>query len=302
MIEPAPKTALSSTRRTFMLGAAGTMATAAMVAVASPASAASSYSVIAKLPGEVSRISNVVTTTGGKKLYENILVNINGDPARIFVPHSAAKVKGAAAVWFFHAAGSTHSALNSAFKYSAELVTDQGAISICQYLGGDTYTSNAAVQHQKNGYAYLKARFPISLNFLRSNSGGGAMACAAYGGKLIPNVRGLYLASSVYDMEKLYASDPARIGPAYGNSVAAVRATNPARLAASAWKSSNVRACLADPSGVDPYVPVKDHGGALLTKIAGVAKEASARYYLGGGHQVPSWVSKDMLSAFARWL
>jgi hypothetical protein len=289
-------------RRALLTAAAAGIATLALnSAGAIPAFAATNP--IPTLPGEVSRLTNQVTARGNKQ-YENILVSINGDLARIMVPWTA--IPGSStkvgAVWFYHASGSSHAALNSAFKYPAELCVDQGAVAICQNAGGDQYTNQIAQKAQKDGWAYLSSVFSVGFNLLRANSGGGALACATYAAKLIPLVRGMYLASSAYDMEKLYATSPDRIGAAYGNSPSLLAQSNPARLSGGYWAGARVRVVGADSSNPDPVLPYADHGLALTTKITGHAIENSTKLYYDGGHQVPSWTSSDMMSAFQRWV
>ena len=288
-------------RRGLLTAAAAGIASVALsTAAAGPAFGATSP--IPALPGEVSRLTNQVTSRGGKK-YENVLVSIRGDLARVMVPWTA--VPGSptkvGVVWFYHASGSTHAALNNAFKSPAELCVDQGAVAICQNAGGDQYTNQIAQRAQKDGWAYISSVFAVGLNLLRANSGGGALACATYAAKLMPLIRGMYLASGVYDMEELHASNPSRIGPVYGNSPSQLAQSNPARLSGGYWAGARVRVVGADPSRPDPVVPYSRHGLALVTKIEGDAIEGSEKRYFDGGHQVPSWTSLDMMSAFQRW-
>ncbi|MGL4339114.1 MAG: hypothetical protein ACRCSP_01630 [Rhodoglobus sp.] len=289
-------------RRHILKIAAAGAATLVMTNMTS-GSAFATTSPIPLLPGEISRLTNQITRIG-KVPYENVLVSINGDLARLMIPWTAipGSTNRVGVVWFYHAAGSSHSALSSAFKYSSELCVDQGAVTICQNAGGSQYTNVIAQTAQRNGWTYMSSVFSVGVNLLRANSGGGSLACATYAEKLIPQVRGMYLASGSYDMEKLYATDPARIGLAYNNDPALVAASNPARLGPEFWAGSRIRVACADPSEPDPIVPSTDHGLALINKIQGYAIENSSRFYLGGGHQVPSWTSLDMMAAFQRWL
>ncbi|WP_157802258.1 hypothetical protein [Diaminobutyricimonas aerilata] len=256
---------------------------------------------IPKLPGEVSRLANQVSAGG--TLYDNIEVSIGGDRARIFVPQSVRPGSKtlAGVVWFYHATGSTHSSLNSAFKYPAELAVDNGAISICQNLGGSIYTNPKAVEAQVAGWNWIKNLFTIRANFLRANSGGGAMASFTLGKKLMPYISGLYMANSIYDVEERYRATPDRIGPAYNWDEALMRAYNPANLPGSAWTGSRIRVVVSDSSHPDVVLPQAAHGLALIRDAKPTALETTVRTH-ALGHQIPGWVNSDMISTFGRWL
>ena len=203
--------------------------------------------------GEVSRTS-AVTPRGVH--YENITVSISGDKAQLFVPlTSIPRSAPVGVVWYYHANGSTYSAMNGAFKYSGELLVDQGAVCFCPNLGGSLWTSQAALNYHARAVSYLKNVFTIGVGFLRGNSGGGSMACWAYGKNLVPAAKGLYLANGTYDMEDLASRDPIRIAPVYGNSAAAIIATNPARLPSSSWTGKRIRVVVSDAAHPDIIVP-----------------------------------------------
>lgn len=281
-------------RRRTLLGAA--MASGLLSVTAAPTAAAASP--IPKLPGELSRTS-AVTAKGVP--YENITVSINGDKAQLFVPHTAIPNKTVVGViWYYHATGSTYSALNSAYKYSAELSVDQGAVCFCPNYGGSLWVNATAVNHQAAAIAYLKSVFVIGLSFLRGNSGGGGLMCWAYGKNLIPGARGMYLANAAYDMAEVWDRAPERIAPSYNYDRAAMEATNPARLDASVWKGKRIRVVVSDAANPDPVLPAEGHGLALVAKSAGLAVENSILYH-SLGHQIPSAANKDMIAAFNRW-
>lgn len=268
---------------------------------ASPAVAATAP----PLPYEVSRISNVTTTSGGKVLYDNILVDIGGDKARIFLPQSIKRGSTTAvgAVWFHHGGGSSQDALNGGFKYPGELVVDNGAIAICINAGGTQYTNAYAQQCQVNAWKYLSALFTVRMNFLRPTSAGGALASYVYGRKLIPYLRGLYMVNGLYDLEWLYKKDTEKRSGlllAFGNSPSKIAAGNPARIPASAWSGSNVKVLVSDAAHPDPTVDAKYNGLALLDLIKPVAADAQVRYH-SSGHDTPSFAHKDMIASFAKW-
>lgn len=298
-------------RRSILVGAASGVAFALLPM--SSALAAPNYGVIPKLPGETQRTETKYTSNGTP--YEMIDVNISGDLARLFVPHTAkpSLTKGVAVVWYYHANGSRYTALSSAFIWPAERGVEMGAIAICpDYAGASAWTNSDAIKAQKNAVAWIKSQWYVGLSFLRANSGGGSLMTLAYGNRWIPGQRGMYLASATYDMEDLYDRDPGRIGPAYAADIPTAGPTpwalskfNAARLPATAWAGSRIRVAAATN---DTVVPADKHGLALLGKAAPVAIEATSRTFttpLGvgiGGHYVPDWVNGDMVTTFQSWL
>lgn len=268
-------------------------------------SATAAYAALTpKLPSEISRIAGVVTPSG-KKLYDNIEVDIGGDRARIFVPqalsvNSSARV---GAVWFHHASGSDHNAMNGGFKYPAELVVDQATIAICINAGGTQYTNAYAQQAQKNAWAYLTSLFAVRMNFLRATSGGGALATYTYANKLIPYIRGLYMVNAAYDLESIESQSPARWGSVvgvYGNDKEVLVANNPSRIPAEAWAGSNVKVVVSDAAHPDLVVDPDANGLALINRVTGVAADAQLAYHTLG-HNTPSFTNKDMITTFGKW-
>jgi hypothetical protein len=287
------------TRRTLLLGAAGAAAGVGIVPLTGvAANAAANYSVVPKLPAEVSRLDTQTSRFGQK--YEAIDVSIDGDLTRLFVPHGVKKkpstVKNAV-VWYYHATGSNYTALSNAFKYSAEMVLKEGAICICPNYGGDLWINDKAIALQKRAAQWLGNVFTIGLAFGRANSGGAALMTYAYGMNLVPAMRGIYSASGALNVEDLYAKDASRIGPAYGNDLAKIKATNPTRLAASAWKGKRMRFVM---SNGDPIATPALHGGLIIKNAGTGAVEASARMH-DGGHTIPTFTHQDMIDAFKRW-
>lgn len=281
--------------------AAGAAAVSATSLAAAPAFAAPS----APLPGEVSRIANVVTASPGRKLYDNIEVNILGDRARIFLPQSV--IKGATtavgAVWFYHGGGSSHNALNGGFKYPGELIVDQGAIAICINAGGTQYSNTIAQQAQVNAWNWLKTSFNVRKNYLRATSAGGALGTYTYARKLIPYIRGLYMVNGLYDLEQLYArgnDEQYYVGLAFNNDPALIAASNPARLSAAFWAKSKVKVLVSDAEHPDTVVEPVPNGIALINKITPVALDAQLAYHTLG-HDTPSWSNRDMITTFATW-
>ncbi|WP_133540882.1 hypothetical protein [Microbacterium sp. BK668] len=243
--------------------------------------------------------------TGSGNPYEVIDVSISGDRTRLFVPHVSppSSTSWVAVLWYYHANGSSYTAVSSAFKYGADPLVDYGAISVCGDNGGPNEFANAkAVTAHRNAIAYVTALWRVYYSFGRSNSGGGALMCWAFGTGMVPRRHGMYLASSVYDMESLYEQDPTRVGYPYGYSTAALQATNPARLGPSAWTGMRIRSSY---STVDERVPPQDHCLALTSRAAPVAVEASLLPHDGGGtangHWVPGTINREMVSTFRRW-
>lgn len=294
-------TGSGTSRRTVLAVAAAGLAVGALglPGAVPSASAAPSYSPIPLLPGEVSR-TDTRTTRLKKKKYECIDVAIQGDLARIFVPHTA--IPGSktnyGCVWFYHSNGSTHTALDGAYRYGAEMAVDEGAICVCPNYGGSLWTTQASIQHQVNASLYMTSVWRLGLNFMRANSGGGPLMTYAYGNGLVPRTRGIYLANAAYDMEDLYARDPARIGPVYDDDPAAIAATNPAHLPASSWTGGRIKVVVSE---TDPIVPPAQHGIALVTAAAPVAADTRVQWHTEG-HVVPAWTQQDMIATFKSWM
>ncbi|PTL72658.1 hypothetical protein C1I63_07225 [Rathayibacter caricis DSM 15933] len=289
-------------RRALLLSSAAAAGVGATLVVASPASAAPNYSVIPRLPGEISR-TDTATSRVGRKKYEVIDVVISGDRARLFVPHSAKPGTAVSMIWYYHASGSNYAALSGAYQYSADQAVDQGLVSICPNYGGSLYTNPVALAAQTKAAAWVTSVWTVSASLLRSNSGGGTLLAWAYGKRMVPAIRGAYHASGSFDMEDLSRRDPSRVLPIYGNDPAAVRAANPLRLPESAWAGARLR---VTGSSEDELVPLEMHGGRFYRRALPQAKEATIVVHSGedrpNGHTVPSSTNADMLTTFARWL
>lgn len=286
-------------RRTIL---AASVAGAGAVAFATPALAAGDFGAVRKLPGEVSRMATATSRTGRKR-YEIIDVVVAGDRARLFVPHAAppSQSVGATMLWYYHSLNANHTALSSAFAYSADLAVDRGIVSICPTYGGGTYTSDRAIEIQVAVAAWASSLWRIEASLLRSDSGGGPLLAWAYGKRLVPRVLGAYLASSSYDLEERAASEPQKVLPHFRDA-AAIAAANPARLPQEVWRNARLR---ITGSPDDVVVPFAKHGKALHAKALPVAKEATLRSHPGegpGGHTAPSFTNKEMLEYFTRWL
>lgn len=254
------------------------------------------------LPGEYYRKANQVTPAG--TLYDNIVVRINGDSARLHVPQTVKPGAAVGVTWFYHGAGSDHNALDGGFKTSAASVVDRGGIAICQTAGGTLYSHPTAVALQVAGYSWISGIYAVTGSTLRATSGGGALACETYAAKLIPNIVGLYNVNAVYDIYSLWASGgefQASVVAAFGNDPAAVAAANPARHGASAWAGAKIRVVVSQPNSSDITVPPEKHGLALLSLASPVAAEASLRAHTNG-HATPSFSVTDFQTASARWL
>lgn len=284
-------------RRNLLTGVA--LGAASLLLPPTVASAAPSYEAVPKLPYEVAR-ADTQTTRIGKKKFEIIDIEFSGDRSRILVPHGVTPGKSgtpANIVWFYHSFGSTHEAMTSAYLYSAMMCLDRGWVCIGPNFGGDQWVNTRAIWFQKEISRYMGTFFNIQHSFLRANSGGGALMSYAYGKRSVPQVRGMYLANAVYDMEDIFQRDPVRVGPAYNNDPALVAATNPARLHINAWMGTRIRSVV---SASDEVVPPQSHGVALVEKALPVAREATLVWH-DGGHYVPDLVHADMVSAFTRW-
>ena len=283
-----------------MLSTAGA-ATLGFAALGAPAAHAATTPT---LPGEVSRLANVRTQRSGA-LYDNVEVDIGGDRARLFIPQTLSMQSAAmvGAVWFYHAASSSHNALNGGFKYPGELVVEQNAIAICINAGGTEYTNAIATTAQKNAWTYLSSLYTVRRNFLRATSFGGSLGCYTYGKKLIPYIRGLYMVNGLYDNEWLYAYDTknqAHVGDAYNNDPTLIKGTNPARISATPWTSSRVKVLVSDDAHPDNVVVPSRNGLALIEKIKPVAADAQVMYHTLG-HETPGFAHTDMMKTFAQW-
>lgn len=293
-----PRGAVS--RRGLLLLAA-TGVGAAIVSVPQKASAAVP-SPSPTLPGEYFRKANQLTAAG--TLYDNIVVRINGDSARLHVPQSIKPGASTGVVWFYHGAGSDHNALDGGFKTSAASVVDRGGIAICQTAGGTLYSHPTAVALQVAGYSWISGIYSVTGNTLRATSGGGALACETYGAKLIPNIVGMYNVNAVYDVYALYASGgefAASVINAFGDDPVAIAAANPARHPQSAWAGAKTRIIVSQPNSSDLTVPPEQHGLKLLSLASPVATEASLRAHTTG-HATPSFSVTDFATASARWI
>jgi hypothetical protein len=285
-------------RRTFVVGAG--LGLVAAAAGAAPAQAVPNYSVIPTLPGEVTRTDTKLSRIG-KKPYETIDVVNLGDRARLYVPHAMAPRSrtAGAVVWFYHSHGSSYTAMDGPYAYSGMLLVDQGAVSVCPYFGGvNTWTTQRALTHQTNWSKYMSSVFTIGRAFARANSGGGSLMTYAYGTDMVPAMRGMYLANATYDMEDLYARDPARVGPPYNNDPALIAATNPARLPQSSWSRKRLKTVV---SLVDPVVPPQQHGLALASLAQPVAADVRIQYH-NDGHNMPAFANQDMIATFKAWV
>jgi hypothetical protein len=288
-------------RRLFVTGATGAALALTLQQITATGVQAATA---ATLPNEVSRLANVTTGSAGRKLYDNILVNINGDRARIFLPQAVVRGQKTAvgAVWFYHGGGSNQDAMNGGFKYPAELVVDKGAIAICINAGGNQYTNDVAKTSQVNAWKYLSGLFPVRMNFLRATSAGGALACYTYGKKLIPYIKGMYLVNGLYDLEGASSviQAQANVAAAFGNNPALVAANNPARFPASNWTGANVKVLVSDAAHPDLVVPPTKNGLALIDKITPVAADARTTFHTLA-HDTPSFAHKDMIATFGAW-
>ena len=301
-IDPNLAHAASVSRRTVIGYALGGVLAAGAATLAPALSASAAVAPTPPLPGEISRCSNQITAVG-KKLYDNIQVDINGDIARIFVPQVVKPGQAAplGVVWFYHGSGRTRDAMNHGFKWNAEYVVDPGSIAICQTAGGTMYSNPVAQQIQRDGYAYMSTLFTVGVNYHRATSGGGAFACAVYAAKIIPKINGLYMVNGMYDVPYAYDTNARdTVGVAFGYDAALIEANNPARAPGSYWKGANVRVLVSDDAHPDTIAPPHVHGLALIEKIKPYAKEASVRTH-DLGHGTPDWATSDCLSAFKRW-
>ena len=80
------------------------------------------------------------------------------------------------------------------------------------YAGPTAWVNTAAVTAQVNAVAYMNSLWRIYYSFARSNSGGGALMCWAFGNNMLPRQQGMYLASSVYDVMESFTQGPTVVG------------------------------------------------------------------------------------------
>lgn len=277
-------------RRAVLTGA---VAGALTVPVLSGAALAASA--IPKLPGEITRTTR--TTKLGRKAYQCVDVAQSGDKARIFVPEVARPGSAVKVIWFFHSNGSTRTSMDGAYKYGGELAVDKGMICVCPDYAGSVWTTAPAIRFVSVWSTYVASLWTVTRAYARANSGGGSLMNWSAGNGLLPALRGIYLANATYDMEDLYARDPGRIGPVYGNDPAAIAATNPARLPQSAWSGVRMKTVV---SLSDTVVPPRQHGLALAALAKPVAADVQIQYH-DEGHVVPGWTQKDMVTTFTTW-
>lgn len=297
--DPAPSTLSRRRFLTLAVGGAGGM----LMAGAPLTTPAATASPTPPLPGEFFRKGNQATAKG--TLYDNICVRINGDVARVFVPQTVKPNSGVPVpvVWFYHGAGSDHSALEAGFKNHSQAVVDRGLIAICQTAGGSVYSHPTAVALQVAGWQYMSNVFTISHNVLRSTSGGGALAVETYARDLIPRIAGMYNVNATYDIRAHYdqGGDPRlAIVAAFGENPAAIDAANPARHPASAWSGKRLRVCVSQPNETDLIVPPEQHGLRLRSLALPVAAEASVQTH-ANGHSTPAVALSDFLTSMLRW-
>lgn len=279
-------------------GLAATLALAGATAASAPPARATT-SPIPALPGEVARAATR-TTRLGRVPFETVDVVLGTDTARLHVPWTAA-LKGSApgaVLWFYHSAGSDHTALDEAYRYGSMLAMDRGATCVCPGFGSTSpWPTAAALEHQVAWSRWVGEVFSVGRAFARANSGGGALMAYAYGRGMVPAQRGMYLANAAYDMEALNASAPGRVGPVYGGDTAAIAATNPARLPQRAWAGKRVEVVT---SPQDQVLPAAAHGLALAAAAAPVAADVRRRDH-PQGHVVPGWTQQDMITTFSSW-
>jgi hypothetical protein len=178
-------------------------------------------------------------------------------------------------------------------------------IAICQNLGGTLYSSDAARQHQLNGWLYLSGLYGIDRNFLRATSHGGALATEVLLSALIPDVIGAYIVNGVYDVVNLYSNgSPAqheKIGQAFDHDLDLMTSRNPARHPGTAWTGKRVRVLYSQPDSSDATVPPSAHAKPLIATAQPFAVEASVRTH-SNGHGTPGFVDTDAQATFVRWM
>ncbi|MEZ0491221.1 hypothetical protein AB2L28_03110 [Kineococcus sp. TBRC 1896] len=250
------------------------------------------------MPGEVRRTATKVSRIG-KRSYEVIDVVQNGDTARLSTPWTVA-LTGATpgvVVWFYHASGSTHTAMDGAGAYPVQLCVDQGMTSTCPAFGGpSTWTRQKAIGLQSRWSTWVPSTFRVGSAFARANPGGGSLMPYAYATSTVPEQRGIYLANATYDNEELYSRDPARIGSAYGNDPALVAPTNPARTPQDAWTGKRCETV----ASLAAIVPPASHGLKLVNLVRPVATDVRVQYH-DQGHTVPGFTHTDTMSTFRAW-
>lgn len=254
-----------------------------------------------KLPGEYYRKADQVTPAGTR--YDSISVRIDGDTARLFVPHGIEPGASTPVVWFYHGAGSDAGAIEGGFLRDAQAAVDRGLVSICQTAGGTLFSHPTAVGLQVAGAAWVSSVFAVTGSILRATSAGGALATSAYASRLLPNIVGMYNVNATYDIRAHYDEGGVRgaaVASVFGGDVAAIDAANPARYAQSVWRGTRMRIVVAAPSSSDTSVPPERHGLALRVKALPVAAEASLRTH-ANGHSTPAFAQPDFIDALDRW-
>ncbi len=279
-------------RRSVLVGAGLGLAGAAGIAGAAGAAA------VPPLPGEVARAATR-TTRVGRTPFETVDVVLGDDRARLYVP-AGAPMQGdlpGSLVWFYPSFGSDHTSLDGAYAYGAMLAVDEGSVCLCPGFG-DALTSEPALERQVAWAAWAGETFSVGRSFARANSGGGPLMTYAYARGMVPAARGIYLANAAYDVEDLFARDPARIGPLYGDDPAAVAAGNPARLPPGVWTGKRIEVVT---SPQDRVLAEDAHGLALAARAEPVAADVR-RVTHGQGHRVPGSTHAGMVSTFRSWL
>ncbi|UZN04123.1 alpha/beta hydrolase family protein [Cellulomonas sp. S1-8] len=280
-------------RRTFLAGAATAGLGIAGLLTAPPASAAA----LPRLPGEISRRSNLSTGTGTR--YDAVEVDIEGDRAWLTVPRGLDLDEPVALAWFYHGSGSDHGALLNGFGYEARQLVDRGTVSICQDAGGNGYAGPYAMAAQAAGWRYVSSLADVGANFLRATSGGGALAAEVLGAGLIPDIVGLYFVNALWDVRRSWdTGGRVELSSAYGGSTAAVDRTNPARHPASAWAGDRIR--IVHTTGTDLVTPPQHHGIAFYERARQQGADVSIRTH-GLGHTTPSFVGHEVPLYFKRW-
>ncbi|WP_322409930.1 hypothetical protein [Microbacterium invictum] len=231
-------------------------------------------------------------------------VMVSGDPVRLFVPHTAvpSATGRQGVVWFFHANGSNHTSLSTAFGYVADQLADDGLVSICPNFGGTTWTGPRALELLRAVVDWANGLWNITASLLRATSAGGALLTWAYGNRLIPAVIGGYTVNGVYDMEERARRLPDDTIDDYNGDWGLLAASNPARMPRSVWQGTRLR---ITGTPADTVVPFASHGRALYAAASPFAANASLFETPAtgtGGHGVPSATNKDMLDTFRQWL
>lgn len=293
MTETSPGVPPYPSRRVFLAGTAVAGLGAAGLLAAPPARAAG----LPRLPGEISRRSDLRTSAGTR--YDAVQVDISGDRAWLMVPQSLRLDEPVPLAWFYHGAGSDHGALLDGFGYEARQLMDRGIACICQNAGGNGYAGPYAMDVQAAGWRYVSQLADVGANLLRATSGGGALAAEVMGAGLIPNIAGLYFVNAIWDVRRSWdLGGRGELGPAYGYSVAAVDRTNPARHPESAWKGRRIR--IVHTTGVDVVTPPQVHAIPFYERARPQGADVSIRTH-DLGHTTPSFVGNEVPIYFRRW-